>query len=73
MMRLICDAYAFVQVSASTLLIQTSDMGNVEVSLQQGTDLSPDARFVEVIGKVSDSGEQMREFTCTDVGENVGE
>lgn len=48
-------------------------MGNVEVSLNKETDLSR-AGFVEVIGKVADSGEMVREFTSVDLGESgVGE
>ncbi|PWN26625.1 replication factor A protein 3 [Jaminaea rosea] len=58
------------KLSASTLLIQTSDMGNVEVGLNRDTDLDG-AKFVEVIGKVADSGETIREFTSLDLGDGV--
>lgn len=30
-------------------------------------------RFVEVLGKVADSGESIREFTAIDLGDGVGE
>lgn len=52
--------------------MQTSDMGNVEVQLGRDTELQ-DAQFVEVIGKVADSGEVLREFTSVDLGPGVGE
>lgn len=47
-------------------------MGNVEVGLNRDTDLEG-AKFVEVIGKVADSGETIREFTSLDLGDGVGE
>ncbi|CAO1622035.1 unnamed protein product [Sympodiomycopsis kandeliae] len=56
-------------LTSQTLLIQTSDMGNVEISLSKETDLSR-AVYVEVIGKVAESGELVREFTSVDLGDS---
>lgn len=45
----------------------------MEVTLNKETDLSG-AVYVEVIGKVADSGEMVREFTSVNLGEDgVGE
>lgn len=55
------------QLSGEKLYIQSSDMGSVVVELNRDTELSG-AKFVEVIGKVADSGETLREFTSTDLG-----
>ncbi|PWN17771.1 replication factor A protein 3 [Microstroma glucosiphilum] len=58
------------KVSGTTLLLQTSDLGHVEVQLNRDTELSS-AQYVEVIGKVADSGEVLREFASVDVGDGV--
>lgn len=55
------------QLSGDKLYIQTSDMGSVVIDINRDTELSG-AKFVEVIGKVADSGETLREFTSTDLG-----
>lgn len=52
--------------------MQTSDLGSIEVQLNRDTQLEG-AEFVEVIGKVADSGEVLREFTSANVGTGVGE
>ncbi|KAN0061996.1 hypothetical protein ACQY0O_005991 [Thecaphora frezii] len=56
-----------------TLLLQTSDMGNVEVTLNPDTHLSGTG-YVEVIGKVSegmDGESTIREFTTVAFGESL--
>ncbi|SPO47254.1 related to single-stranded dna binding protein 12k chain [Moesziomyces antarcticus] len=63
------------KLTGQTLLIQTSDMGNVEVTLNPDSEISG-STFVEITGKVSDGGSgldgyQVREFTTVDCGENV--
>lgn len=52
--------------------MQTSDLGSIEVHLNRDTELEG-AEFVEVIGKVADSGEVLREFTSVNLGSGVGE
>lgn len=64
------------KVTGNTLLLQTSDLGNVEVALTPDSDISG-SKFVEVTGKVSDGGSSLdgnliREFTTVDCGEGVG-
>ena len=61
------------KVTGTTMLIQTSDLGNVEVALNPDSDISG-STYVEVTGKVSESGDgnQIREFTTVDCGDNVG-
>ena len=59
-----------------TLLITTSDLGTVEVALNQDSDFSG-STYVEVTGKVSEGGSgldgnQIREFTTVDCGDGVG-
>lgn len=64
------------KLTGNTLLVQTSDLGNVEISLNPDSDISG-STYVEVTGKVSDGGSGLdghliREFTTVDCGENVG-
>jgi replication factor A3 len=64
------------KLTGQTLLIQTSDMGNVEVALNPDSEISG-STFVEITGKVSEGGSGLdghlvREFTTVDCGENVG-
>ncbi|KAK0541209.1 hypothetical protein OC835_000301 [Tilletia horrida] len=58
------------QIVDTLLLLQTSDLGNIEVHLNRDTEV-PASGYVEVIGKVSDSGDQLREFTTVYFGENL--
>ncbi|SNX86300.1 related to single-stranded dna binding protein 12k chain [Melanopsichium pennsylvanicum] len=63
------------KITGNTLLLQTSDLGNVEVVLTPDSDISG-STFVEVTGKVSEGGSGMdgylvREFTTVDCGDNV--
>lgn len=64
------------KMTGNTLLIQTSDLGNVEIALNPDSDISG-STFVEVTGKVSEGGSsldgnQIREFTTVDCGDGVG-
>lgn len=64
------------KLTGNTLLIQTSDSGTVEVTLNPDSDISG-STYVEVTGKVAEGGSsldgnQIREFTTVDAGENVG-
>lgn len=64
------------KVTGNTLLMQTSDLGNVEIAMTPDSDVSS-STFVEVTGKVSDAGSsfqanQIREFTTVDCGHDVG-
>lgn len=63
------------KVTGNTLLLQSSDMGNVEIALTpESTDLSQ-AVYVEVTGKVAETAageDQIREFTTVNIGDNVG-
>ncbi|KAE8216836.1 hypothetical protein CF319_g4438 [Tilletia indica] len=52
------------------LLLQTSDLGTIEVHLSRDTEV-PTSGYVEVVGKVSDSGDQLREFTTVLFGESL--
>lgn len=52
-------------------MLQTSDSGHVEVRMSQDTNLSGSG-YVEVIGRVSADGEYITEFTCIDLGNNLG-
>lgn len=60
----------------NTLLIKTSDLGTVEVILNQDSNFEG-SQFLEVTGKVSEGGSgmegnQLREFTTVDCGDGVG-
>lgn len=64
------------KITGNTLLLQSSDHGNVEVALNPDSDISG-STFVEVTGKVSEGGSgldgnQIREFTTVDCGDSVG-
>lgn len=63
------------KITGNTLLLETSDLGNVEVALNPDSDISG-STFVEVTGKVSEAaggeGWQVREFTTVDCGDSVG-
>lgn len=48
-------------------------MGNVEVRLTQNSNDVREAQYIEVVGKVDDQGESVREFTCVDLGDNLSE
>ncbi|KAJ1020426.1 hypothetical protein NDA13_005744 [Ustilago tritici] len=62
------------KITGNTLLLETSDLGNVEVALNPDSDISG-STFVEATGKVSEAaggeGWQVREFTTVDCGDNV--
>ncbi|KAJ1024750.1 hypothetical protein NDA16_002790 [Ustilago loliicola] len=62
------------KITGNTLLLQTSDLGNVEVALNPDSDITG-STFVEVTGKVSEvaggEGWQVREFTTVDCGDSV--
>lgn len=55
------------------MTLQTSDMGNVEVKLSQNSNVMKDSHYIEVVGKVDEQGESLREFTCVDLGDSLGE
>lgn len=62
------------KVTGNTLLLQCSDLGNVEVALTPDSDVGA-ATHVEVTGKVAENGadgDQVREFTTVDIGDTVG-
>jgi cob(I)alamin adenosyltransferase len=59
-------------MTGQAITIQTSDMGNVEVKLTQNSNIMKDSLFIEVVGKVDDQGDSLREFTCADMGNNLG-
>ncbi|KAL9938666.1 hypothetical protein V8E36_002385 [Tilletia maclaganii] len=52
------------------LLLETSDLGKVEVHLSRDSDV-PESGYIEVVGKVSDAGDQIREFTSVYFGEQL--
>lgn len=52
-------------------MLQTSDSGHVEVRMSQDTNLAGSG-YLEVIGRVSADGEHLTEFTCIDLGNNLG-
>ncbi|CAD6887295.1 unnamed protein product [Tilletia controversa] len=58
------------KVVDTLLLLQTSDLGVIEVHLSLDTVVSANT-YIEVIGKVSDSGDQLREFTTVQFGESL--
>ncbi|PWZ01171.1 replication factor A protein 3 [Testicularia cyperi] len=60
------------KLTGQTLLLQTSDLGTVEVALNPDSEISG-SQFVEVTGKVSDSSDsdQIREFTTVNIGDDV--
>lgn len=64
------------KITGNTLLIQTSDQGNVEVALNPDSDITG-STYVEITGKVSEGGSDMdghliREFAIVDCGDGVG-
>lgn len=61
------------QMTGQAITVQTSDMGNVEVKLTQNTSAMNDTQYIEVVGKVDDQGESLREFTCVMLGDNLSE
>lgn len=58
-------------MTGQAITIQTSDMGNIEVKLTQNSTVMKDSLFIEVVGKVDDHGESLREFTCADMGNDL--
>ncbi|KAJ9474720.1 Single-stranded DNA binding protein 12k chain [Pseudozyma hubeiensis] len=63
------------KITGNTLLIQTSDQGNVEVALNPDSDITG-STYVEITGKVSEGGSDMdghliREFAIVDCGDGV--
>lgn len=59
--------------AGSSLTIETSDLGTVEVKLAQNSNVTEDMQYIEVVGKVDDQGETIREFTCVGLGDNLSE
>lgn len=60
-------------MTGQSFTLQTSDMGNVEVKLSQNSNVTKDSQYIEVVGKVDEQGESLREFTCVDLGHSLGE
>ena len=60
------------QLAGSELVVQTSDQGNVAVDLARDTQLRGEG-YVEIVGKVDENGERLREFTSVDFGDKLGE
>lgn len=60
------------QLTGQALTIQTSDMGNIEIKLSQNSNLTKDTQYIEVVGKVDEHGESVREFTCVNLGDSLG-
>lgn len=56
---------------AGNIIIQASDEGQVKVKLSQGSSISDDATFIEVIGKVSQSDLSVTELTSVDLGTDL--
>jgi cob(I)alamin adenosyltransferase len=54
------------------MTIQTSDQGAVEVTLSQNANLTKDAQYIEVVGKVDEHGESIKEYTCLTLGDSLG-
>ncbi|CEH12831.1 RPA3 [Ceraceosorus bombacis] len=57
-------------IAGSQVHIQTSDQGLVEVVLNRETELHPEG-YVEVVGKVSEDGSTLREFSCVHFGHDI--
>ncbi|PWO00896.1 replication factor A protein 3 [Tilletiopsis washingtonensis] len=58
------------QLAGSELVVQTSDQGNVAVDLARDTQLRGEG-YVEIVGKVDENGERLREFTSVDFGDKL--
>lgn len=61
------------QNTGQTLMLQTSDLGTVEVTLSDSTYSGSLGQFVTVVGRVDDHGERVRGFRCIDLGDKLGE
>ncbi|PWN52443.1 replication factor A protein 3 [Violaceomyces palustris] len=58
------------KLTGNVLLVQASDQGFVEVYLNPESNVSGSV-YVEITGKVSESGESMRELLSINFGENL--
>ncbi|KOS14747.1 single-stranded dna binding protein 12k chain [Malassezia pachydermatis] len=56
-------------VSGEILLLEASDNGTVEIKLQPGE--TPTSQYVEVIGRVSSSGDAITQHALLSLGDNL--
>ncbi|WFD27020.1 hypothetical protein MNAN1_002014 [Malassezia nana] len=57
------------KVSGNILLLEASDRGTVEVTLQ--VDQAPASQYVEVIGRVSRTGDSVMQHALLSLGDNL--
>ncbi|KAL4401105.1 DNA repair protein [Malassezia pachydermatis] len=57
------------KVSGEILLLEASDNGTVEIKLQPGE--TPTSQYVEVIGRVSSSGDAITQHALLSLGDNL--
>ncbi|SHO77575.1 Uncharacterized protein MSYG_1917 [Malassezia sympodialis ATCC 42132] len=57
------------KVSGDILLLEASDRGTVEVKLQM--DQTPTSQYVEVIGRVSRTGDSVTQHALLSLGDNL--